>query len=115
MTKTLIFLVFVISALEFSESLKTQNTLISIESSPTTSKQRRSEFYQKWKIIKSYDQYPQLKKYHELYQKLLDEIEEEKLKRKNEEDLKRSRIFEKHLLPFHNGSSFLRDFHTRRF
>ena len=57
----------------------------------------------------------QMFNFYELREKLLEEIEKQEIRKNNQENEKRKKIFVKYLLPFHSGSSFLRDFHTRRF
>ena len=112
MLKTLLVLAIAISVCDCTKN-KTQINSVQIKG--TKFFYHHDDFYQKWKFSKIMDTNTQLNKNDELRQKLINEIEEEEMKRKYEEEMKRKNIFEKHLLPFHIGSSFLRDFHTRRF
>jgi hypothetical protein len=80
-----------------------------------SNKQRRYDFYQKYQISKTSKDFQRYLHFYEHYQRLLDEKELKETQRKNKEFEARRKIFEKYLLTVDNDSSFLRDFHTRRF
>lgn len=80
-----------------------------------SNKQRRYDFYQKYQVSKTSKDFQQHLHFYEYYQRLLDKREREETQRKNKEFEARRKIFEKYLLAIDDDSSFLRDFHTRRF
>jgi len=91
------------------EKNQTQNTLIIREALPS---QRRNVNSLKWQMQTVSKE---LQQFYYLHQKFLEHMEQKEIRRKNKEEKGRGKIFEKYLLPSQNGSSFLRDFHTRRF
>ena len=91
------------------------NICMSKTISSSSNKHRRFDFYQNYRQAKILQEFPQMFNFYELREKLLDEIEKQEIRKKDQEDERRRKMFVKHLLRFHSGSSFLSDFHTRRF
>ena len=97
------------------ENKKQTQTRIKIEPPQNQNRQRRFDFYKKHRDAKILREFPQMFNYYELHEKLLKEMEKQEKIKQNEEHDKRKKIIEKFLLPFYSGSSFMSDFHTRRF
>ena len=87
------------------EKFSIQSTLEGVELLPTFNRQRRYDFYQKYRMRKIPNE---LLKYYEFQKKLQDFYQKQQEKAKNDVEMKRKKIYEKFLLPSHSGSSFLK-------
>ena len=104
-----IFLIIILAANEINCEKNDQNL-----AKNTFKKQRRIGFYQKYRLNELLNKFSKMFKIVKLYQNLMKFIENTRPQITNEEHEKKKQIFEKFLLQHQNGSSFLRDFHTRR-
>jgi hypothetical protein len=104
--------IFVVRTIDGKKNQTFQNYLLTLV--PNV-KQPRFTLYQENQMSKFSNELTEWFEYYEFYMTLLKEKERKEREKKHRQEMMRQKIFAKYLLAPHNGSSFLRDFHTIRF